>query len=80
MPIRVTIDFTEELDHVTVKEVVSGKIHIDDERIAKGPRPLTIDDNQGIGRVNISWSKLGEKESHRQLELRSGEKYKFPDS
>ncbi|MFA1676260.1 hypothetical protein ACDY97_26830 [Rhizobium mongolense] len=83
MPISVTIVFTEQMEHVTVKEVVNGKIHIDDQPFAKNDdEDLTIDDSQGIGRVKISGYEVkgdGTRVPHnKQPELRSGQKYDFP--
>jgi hypothetical protein len=83
MPIKVTIFFTEDMQHVTVKEVVSGEIHIDDETVAKDhKRELIIDDSEGIGRVKISGKKVladGTEVPYRaRPDLRSDEEYRFP--
>jgi len=77
MPIEVTIVFTEKMEHVTVKEVVNGKLHVVDQAFAKNAeQTLTVDDREGVGLVRITGDEVkgdGTKEPHnRQLELRSG--------
>ncbi|TCN30181.1 hypothetical protein [Sinorhizobium americanum] len=83
MPIIATIVFTKGMEHVTVKEVVNGKLHVVDQAFGEDARQeLTVDDREGVGLVKIWGDEVlsdGSKRPHnRQLELRSGQEYGFP--